>query len=271
MTPDALQAGREALQQGRFQEAIQLLEAYLAQSRQRGEAGASDSQALEAQMNLVRAYHQLGETEKARALCLELLQHPDPQARGWAQKILPRLPQTVEKPAASPPSPEPAPEAQPLSSRQRAGQLGLKIPLPERAGPLRWAKWGSLGVGILFLWWLSFVLVGAHLDFGRLSFPWQLWFLQGLLPWLRNGLRWLVAGSLAVNFGVGLLFLPLADGSAPPTAAQVALGQAWRNRTPQPRNGAPAAAHLCPKPAKTAPTGGDPGCWSAGLCLRHFF
>jgi len=86
MTPDALQAGREALQQGRFQEAIQLLEAYLAQSRQRGEAGASDSQALEAQMNLVRAYHQLGETEKARALCLELLQHPDPQARGWAQK-----------------------------------------------------------------------------------------------------------------------------------------------------------------------------------------
>jgi Zn-dependent protease with chaperone function len=206
MTPDALQAGRESLQQGRFQEAIQLLEAYLAQSRQRGEAGASDSQALEAQMNLVRAYHQLGETEKARALCLELLQHPDPQARGWAQKILPRLPQTVEKPAASPPSPEPAPEAQPLSSRQRAGQLGLKIPLPERAGPLRWAKWGSLGVGILFLWWLSFVLVGAHLDFGRLSFPRQLWFLQGLLPWLRNGLRWLVAGSLAVNFGVGLLF-----------------------------------------------------------------
>lgn len=61
-------------------------------------------------------------------------------------------------------------------------------------------------MGILFLWGLSFVLVGSHLDFGRLSFPRQLWFLQGLLPWLRNGLRWLVAGSLAVNFGVGLLF-----------------------------------------------------------------
>ncbi len=210
MTPDALQAGREALQQGRFQEAIQLLEAYLAQFRQQGEAGASDSQALEAQMNLVRAYHQLGETEKARALCLELLQHSDPQARGWAQKILPRLP-APEKPVASRPQeqgspPEPLPQAQPASSRQRASQLGRRIPLPERAGPLRWAKWGSLGVGLLFLWWLSFVLVGAHLDFGRLSFPRQLWFLQGLLPWLRNGLRWLVAGSLAVNFGVGLLF-----------------------------------------------------------------
>ncbi len=210
MTPDALQAGREALQQGRFQEAIQLLEAYLAQSRQQGEAGASDSQVLEAQMNLVRAYHQLGETEKARALCLELLQHPDPQARGWAQKVLPRLP-APEKPVASRPQeqgspPELLPQAQPASSRQRASQLGRRIPLPERAGPLRWAKWGSLGVGFLFLWWLSFVLVGAHLDFGRLSFPRQLWFLQGLLPWLRNGLRWLVAGSLAVNFGVGLLF-----------------------------------------------------------------
>ncbi|MFS8860077.1 M48 family metalloprotease [Synechococcus sp. H60.4] len=209
MTP--AEAGKEALRQGRFQEAIQLLEAYLAQSRQQGGAaaiptGSSDSQTLEAQMNLVRAYHLAGEAEKARALCLELLQHPDPQARGWAQKILPRLPQTVEKPAASPPSPEPASEAQPLSSRQRAAQLGLRIPLPERAGSLRWAKWGSLGVGILFLWGLSFVLVGSHLDFGRLSFPRQLWFLQGLLPWLRNGLRWLVAGSLAVNFGVGLLF-----------------------------------------------------------------
>ncbi|MFS8900416.1 zinc metalloprotease HtpX [Synechococcus sp. H60.2] len=209
MTP--AEAGKEALRQGRFQEAIQLLEAYLAQSRQQGGAaaiptGSSDSQALEAQMNLVRAYHLAGEAEKARALCLELLQHPDPQVQGWAQKILPRLPQTVEKPAASPPSPELASEAQPLSSRQRAAQLGLRIPLPERAGSLRWAKWGSLGVGILFLWGLSFVLVGSHLDFGRLSFPRQLWFLQGLLPWLRNGLRWLVAGSLAVNFGVGLLF-----------------------------------------------------------------
>ncbi|MFS8909949.1 zinc metalloprotease HtpX [Synechococcus sp. H60.3] len=205
------EAGKEALRQGRFQEAIQLLEDYLAQFRQEGKAegspaGSSDSQALEAQMNLVRAYHLAGEAEKARALCLELLQHPDPQVQGWAQKILPRLPQTVEKPAASPPSPEPASEAQPLSSRQRAAQLGLRIPLPERAGSLRWAKWGSLGVGILFLWGLSFVLVGSHLDFGRLSFPRQLWFLQGLLPWLRNGLRWLVAGSLAVNFGVGLLF-----------------------------------------------------------------
>jgi len=36
--------------------------------------------------------------------------------------------------------------------------------------------------------------------------PRQLWFLQGLLPWLRNGLQWLVAGSLAINIGVGLLF-----------------------------------------------------------------
>ena len=211
MTPDALQAGREALQQGRFQEAVQLLEVYLAQFRPQGEAGgipagSSDSQALEAQMNLVRAYHLAGQAEKARALCLELLQHPNPQARGWAQKILPRLPQTAEKPAASPPPPEPAPEAQPLSSRQRASQLGMRIPLPERAGSLRWAKWGSLGVAILFLWWLSFVLVGSHLDFGRLGVPRQLWFLQGLLPWLRNGLRWLVAGSLALNFGVGLLF-----------------------------------------------------------------
>ena len=191
------EAGKEALRQGRFQEAIQLLEDYLAQVHHGGQGGGipASRQVLEAQMNLVRAYHQLGQAEKARALCLKLLQHPDPQARDWAQKILSRLPQTAEKPAASP-----------SSSRQRASQVGLRIPLPAEAGSLGWAKWGSLAVGLLFLWWLSFGLVGSHLDFGRLSFPRQLWFLQGLLPWLRNGLRWLVAGSLAVNFGVGLLF-----------------------------------------------------------------
>jgi len=220
MIPDAVQAGKEALRQGRLQEAIQLFEGYLAQSRQQDKAlgipaDSSDGEALEAQMNLVRAYHQLGQTEKARSLCLELLQHPNPQAQGWAKKILLRLPPAAESPAApsakpveprSAPPEEPSPGAGSLSTRQRAAQLGMKIPLPERAGPLHWAKWGSLGVGIVFLWWLSFVLVGSHLDFGRLSFPRQLWFLQGLLPWLRNGLRWLVAGSLAVNFGVGLLF-----------------------------------------------------------------
>lgn len=220
MIPDAVQAGKEALRQGRLQEAIQLFEGYLAQSRQQDKAlgipaDSSDGEALEAQMNLVRAYHQLGQTEKARSLCLELLQHPNPQAQGWARKILLRLPTATESlaaPSAKPVEPrsappeEPSPGAGSLSTRQRAAQLGMKIPLPERAGPLHWAKWGSLGVGIVFLWWLSFVLVGSHLDFGRLSFPRQLWFLQGLLPWLRNGLRWLVAGSLAVNFGVGLLF-----------------------------------------------------------------
>lgn len=220
MIPDVVQAGKEALRQGRLQEAIQLFEGYLAQSRQQDKAlgipaDSSDGEALEAQMNLVRAYHQLGQTEKARSLCLELLQHPNPQAQGWAKKILLRLPTATESPAApsakpveprSAPPEEPSPGAGSLSTRQRAAQLGMKIPLPERAGPLHWAKWGSLGVGIVFLWWLSFVLVGSHLDFGRLSFPRQLWFLQGLLPWLRNGLRWLVAGSLAVNFGVGLLF-----------------------------------------------------------------
>ncbi|MFS8883638.1 zinc metalloprotease HtpX [Synechococcus sp. R55.3] len=220
MIPDAVQAGKEALRQGRLQEAIQLFEGYLAQSRQQDKAlgipaDSSDGEALEAQMNLVRAYHQLGQTEKARSLCLELLQHPNPQAQGWAKKILLRLPTATESlaaPSAKPVEPrsappeEPSPGAGSLSTRQRAAQLGMKIPLPERAGPLHWAKWGSLGVGIVFLWWLSFVLVGSHLDFGRLSFPRQLWFLQGLLPWLRNSLRWLVAGSLAVNFGVGLLF-----------------------------------------------------------------
>lgn len=218
MISDAVRAGKEALRQGRFQEAIQLFEDYLAQGIP---AAQPEGEILEAKMNLVRAYYQSGLTQKAHSLCLELLQHPNPQVQSWAQKILPRLPvleklsnplpaQAAEKRSAPPLPVEPAPrtpsDAGSPSARQRATQLGMKLPLPDRAGSLRWAKWGSLVVAIALLWWLCLVLVGGQLDFNRLGFPRQLSGLRGLLPWLRNGLRGLVAGSLAVNFGVGLLF-----------------------------------------------------------------
>ncbi|MFQ3583864.1 MAG: zinc metalloprotease HtpX [Cyanobacteriota bacterium] len=217
MISDAVQAGKEALRQGRFQEAIQLFEDYLAQGIP---AAPPNSETLEAKMNLVRAYHQSGLMQKARTLCLELLQHPNPQVQSWAQKILPRLPVVAERdsepspPAqkrSAPPIPvEPAPKKQSdlesASSRQRATQLGMKLPLPDRAGSLRWAKWGSLLLAAALLWWVCFALVGGQLDFSRLGFPRQLSWLRGILPWLRNGLRWLVAGSLAINVGVGLLF-----------------------------------------------------------------
>jgi hypothetical protein len=52
------EAGKEALRQGRFQEAIQLLEDYLAQVHHGGQGGGipASRQVLEAQMNLVAAY-----------------------------------------------------------------------------------------------------------------------------------------------------------------------------------------------------------------------
>lgn len=123
------EAGKEALRQGRFQEAIQLLEDYLAQFRQEGKAegspaGSSDSQALEAQMNLVRAYHLAGEAEKARALCLELLQHPDPQVQGWAQKSCPACPRRWKNP---------------LLPRPPQNRLLRLSRSPAANGPLNWA------------------------------------------------------------------------------------------------------------------------------------
>ncbi|MEN9201949.1 MAG: zinc metalloprotease HtpX [Thermostichus sp. DG_1_6_bins_120] len=218
MISNAVQASKEALRQGRCQEAVQLLEDYLARS-----ADLPDSETAEAKMNLVRAYHQLGLMQKAHTLCRELLQHPNPQVQGWAQKILARLgekissrsfnpspAQVAQKPAAPSLVVESAPKTRASvgspSTRQRATQLGMKLPLPDRAGPLRWARWGSLLVAIALLWWVCFALVGRQLDFSRLSFPRQLSWLRWLLPWLRISLQMLVSGSFVINLGVGILF-----------------------------------------------------------------
>jgi Zn-dependent protease with chaperone function len=76
-----LQSGLDALKQGHYQEAVQLLEQFC-----RNSADNSSSDYVKAQMGLVKAYQRTGEIEKARVLCQQLMMSENSQVRSWAEQ-----------------------------------------------------------------------------------------------------------------------------------------------------------------------------------------
>lgn len=95
---DLLQAGIEAIQQKRFSEAIQRLEAFCHQTNP------NSKDYFQAQMWLVRAYQEQGQASQAIGLCQQMMTSSIPQVREWAERILPRLtsPPTEPSPAETP-------------------------------------------------------------------------------------------------------------------------------------------------------------------------
>ncbi len=79
------QAGIVAAKQGRYLEAIELLESFC----QNTEPQSKDY--LQAQMWLVKAYQSVGQEEEAIALCQLMTYSDHPQVVQWARKILPSL------------------------------------------------------------------------------------------------------------------------------------------------------------------------------------
>ncbi|HEY9807551.1 MAG TPA: tetratricopeptide repeat protein, partial [Candidatus Obscuribacterales bacterium] len=79
----ALQAGIEALKQGRYSEAINLLETFC-----RNSSLTESKEFLQAQMWLVKAYQRVEQPEKAIALCQQLSLHENPQVHTWAKQTL---------------------------------------------------------------------------------------------------------------------------------------------------------------------------------------
>ncbi len=77
----SLQSALDALNQKRYQEAVELLEQFC---RDCAEHNSSDY--LSAQMWLMKAYQATGETEKAKTLCQKLIMSENPQARSWAEQ-----------------------------------------------------------------------------------------------------------------------------------------------------------------------------------------
>ncbi|MBD0334292.1 MAG: DUF4870 domain-containing protein [Cyanobacteria bacterium Co-bin13] len=112
-----LQAGAQAMQQARYQDAIEPLEAFC-----KGAINRRSKQFFQAQMWLVQAYQKNGQDLHAIALCEQLIKSDIPQVQQWGQKVLPKLlkeapqptsPQASPEPSADPALPEPAPEAAP--------------------------------------------------------------------------------------------------------------------------------------------------------------
>ncbi|MEH2079584.1 MAG: zinc metalloprotease HtpX [Nostoc sp.] len=85
----SLQSALDALNQKRYQEAVELLEQFC---RDCAEHNSSDY--LSAQMWLIKAYQAIGEIEKAKGLCQKLIISENPQARSWAEKASQSLRQT---------------------------------------------------------------------------------------------------------------------------------------------------------------------------------
>jgi Zn-dependent protease with chaperone function len=133
----SLESGLNAAQEGRYQEAIELLELFC---RNCGDHNSHDY--LTAQMWLVKAYQGHGQIEKAIIICQQLLLKENLQVRTWAAQMRENLSNT------------PAP--QPLNQKEnRAAMAGVKLAMGGVGGSLVLAS----GVTISLLFGMVLVLV----------------------------------------------------------------------------------------------------------------
>ncbi|NJK62081.1 MAG: hypothetical protein HC921_04785 [Synechococcaceae cyanobacterium SM2_3_1] len=190
---DAVRAAKDAYKQGRYSEAIQLLESLSSESL-------PDPQAyFQAQVGLVKAYQSAGFLSKAARLTQKLAQSPDLHLQEWARKKLEHLaylgaeipsidhviPEQPEPISASTPetledleleastasdsldklalesTPAPASISQPssvspsaTSGSPRSAQHPVKVSLSSTVGRLDLGIWITVGVFLLLLVWL---------------------------------------------------------------------------------------------------------------------
>jgi Zn-dependent protease with chaperone function len=147
----SLQAGLDALKQGRNRDAVQILKQFCQYYTQAG-----SKEYLQAQMGLVKAYHRNGETEKAIALAKELTTQENPQVSGWAQQVLQTLTgNTMPQQTTSSTSEQPSP----VPKAGRAAQVGVKLPLAGVAGNLALASFVTISLLFGMVLVLSLALV----------------------------------------------------------------------------------------------------------------
>lgn len=107
------QIGAEAFQQKRYPEAIQALETFCRNTPNR-----QAKEYFQAQMWLVKAYQETGQTSRAIALCRHMGMNTPPQVQDWAQRVLPMLTRKVPVPETATPQSEPQPESPPTASEE---------------------------------------------------------------------------------------------------------------------------------------------------------
>jgi len=142
----SLQAGLDALNEKRYRDAVQILNDFCHYYTQRG-----SKDYLKAQMGLVKAYHRLGDPEKAIAIAKNLSTQENSQVSSWAINALNSLigTQTPQSPSSTITEPSSA-----IQKAGRAAQMGVKLAMAGVAGNLALAS----GVTISLLFGMVLVL-----------------------------------------------------------------------------------------------------------------
>jgi Zn-dependent protease with chaperone function len=139
----SLQSGLEAFQQGRYQEAVEILERF---SRNCVDHDSSDY--LSAQMWLMKAYQATEQTEKAQLLCQKLMASENPKIRQWAETASQSLSQPVNQPST-------------MQKAGRAATAGVKVAMGGVGGSLALASGVTMTLlfGMVLVLGLSLVLI----------------------------------------------------------------------------------------------------------------
>ena len=141
----SLQSALDAFKQGRYQEAIQLLQEFSRNCVDEISPGY-----LNAQMWLLKAYQATGEIEKARELCQQLMTSDNLEVRTWAEKAYPTLPQALKMPSCK----IEKSDAEYGTQRDRATTASVKLAMKGVGGSLALAS----GVTLTLLFGMVFVL-----------------------------------------------------------------------------------------------------------------
>ncbi|RCJ22966.1 peptidase M48 [Nostoc minutum NIES-26] len=140
----SLQSGLDAFQQGRYQEAVELLEQFCRNCSDR-----NSSEYLSAQMWLMKAYQGIGEIEKAMSLWQKLIVSENPQVRSWAEQARQSFPQA------------PTTQSSAIQKAGRAATVGVKLAMGGVGGSLVLASGVTMTLlfGMVLVLGLSLVLI----------------------------------------------------------------------------------------------------------------
>jgi len=190
---EALQTALQCLKQGRYREAIQILEPLSQDS-----STATSQDYLQAQIYLIRAYQQSGQRDRALSLCQKLVVSEHPQVRDWAQQTLRRFKtsQASQDIEDSPPAIHPVEQA--LASPTRLALAGVSGNLVLASGITLSLLFGMvlvLGLALVLIVGSSnpgtgfLVAVGITLVFNTLAFFVSPLFMDLTQRWLYKT-RW---------------------------------------------------------------------------------
>ncbi|MEA5578261.1 zinc metalloprotease HtpX [Anabaena sp. UHCC 0451] len=141
----SLQSGLDAFQQGRYQEAVYILEEFSENSL---ELNSPDY--LTAQMWLMKAYQKTGETEQARIIWQKLINSDNQQVREWAEQDRPLFSSAQSK----------------MPKAGRAATVGMHLAMGGVGGSLALASGVTIALlfGMVFVLGLSLVLITNSSD-----------------------------------------------------------------------------------------------------------